>query len=64
MPADQTLSLLEEYTQAHGISGHEDAVRAIFVREMRGRTLSADGLGSGLATPANAREGAARSAHG
>jgi endoglucanase len=57
MPADKSLSLLEEYTQAHGISGHEDAVRAIFVREMRGRTLSADGLGGVLAAPAKATKG-------
>ena len=35
----EALRLLEAYTQAHGTSGHEDAVRAIFVRELRGRTL-------------------------
>jgi len=57
MPADPTLSLLEEYTQAHGVSGHEDAVRAIFVREMRGRTLSVDGLGGVLAAPAKPGKG-------
>ena len=41
----EALRLLEAYTQAHGTSGHEDAVRAIFVRELRGRTLQADGFG-------------------
>lgn len=53
----ETLRLLEEYTQAHGTSGHEDAVRAIFVREMRGRVLSADALGGVLAAPAKAAAG-------
>ena len=51
-PSD-LVRLLEDYSQAHGTSGHEDAVRAIFVREMRGRRLSADGLGGVLAAPAN-----------
>ena len=55
--ANDVLRLLEEYTQAHGTSGHEDAVRAIFVREMRGRELSADGLGGVLAAPAKAALG-------
>jgi endoglucanase len=53
----EMLRLLEDYTQAHGTSGHEDAVRAIFVREMRGRTLQADGLGGVLASPAKAGKG-------
>ena len=57
MPADPTLSLLEAYSQAHGISGHEDAVRAIFRREMRGRLLTADGLGGVMAAPAKATVG-------
>ena len=51
------LRLLEDYTQAHGTSGHEDAVRAIFVREMRGRTLQADGLGGVLASPTKTKQG-------
>ena len=50
-PAD-AIRLLEEYSQAHGASGHEDAVRAIFLRELRGRRFTADGLGGVLAAPA------------
>ena len=53
----EALRLLEAYTQAHGTSGHEDAVRAIFVRELRGRTLQADGLGGVLASPAKSSKG-------
>ena len=53
----ESLRLLEAYTQAHGTSGHEDAVRAIFVRELRGRTLQADGLGGVLASPAKEKQG-------
>ena len=53
----ETIRLLEEYTQAHGTSGHEDAVRAIFVRAMRGRKLQADGLGGVLASPTKAVKG-------
>jgi endoglucanase len=53
----EALRLLEAYTQAHGTSGHEDAVRAIFVRELRGRTLQADGLGGVLASPAKEQQG-------
>ena len=53
----EALRLLEAYTQAHGTSGHEDAVRAIFVRELRGRTLQADGLGGVLASPAKEKQG-------
>ncbi|MEY3392888.1 MAG: hypothetical protein RLZZ322_1737 [Verrucomicrobiota bacterium] len=48
----EELRLLEAYSQAHGVSGHEDAVRAIFVRELRGRSFQADGLGGVLAAPA------------
>ena len=50
-PSD-SVRLLEEYSQAHGASGHEDAVRAIFLRELRGRRFTADGLGGVLAAPA------------
>jgi len=50
-PSD-SIRLLEEYSQAHGTSGHEDAVRAIFLREMRGRHFTTDGLGGVLAAPA------------
>ena len=53
----EALRLLEAYTQAHGTSGHEDAVRAIFIRELRGRTLQADGLGGVLASPAKEKKG-------
>ena len=53
----EVLRLLEDYTQAHGTSGHEDAVRAIFVRELRGRAFSADGLGGVLAAPAKEKGG-------
>ncbi|NBV49360.1 MAG: M42 family peptidase, partial [Verrucomicrobia bacterium] len=53
----EVLRLLEDYTQAHGTSGHEDAVRAIFVRELRGRAFSADGLGGVLAAPASPKGG-------
>ncbi|MEY3547665.1 MAG: hypothetical protein RLZZ552_32, partial [Verrucomicrobiota bacterium] len=53
----EVLRLLEDYTQAHGTSGHEDAVRAIFVRELRGRVFSADGLGGVLAAPAAPKGG-------
>jgi endoglucanase len=53
----EALRLLEAYTQAHGTSGHEDAVRAIFVRELRGRSLQADGLGGVLASPAKEKQG-------
>ncbi|PAZ07454.1 MAG: hypothetical protein CAK86_01310 [Opitutia bacterium AMD-G1] len=53
----EALRLLEAYTQAHGTSGHEDAVRAIFVRELRGRTLQADGLGGVLASPSKEKQG-------
>lgn len=55
--SSEALRLLEAYTQAHGTSGHEDAVRAIFVRELRGRTLQADGLGGVLASPAKEQQG-------
>jgi endoglucanase len=53
----EALRLLEAYTQAHGTSGHEDAVRAIFVRELRGRSLQTDGLGGVLASPAKDKAG-------
>ena len=53
----EVLRLLEDYTQAHGASGHEDAVRAIFLRELRGRSFSADGLGGVLASPAAPKGG-------
>lgn len=53
----ESLRLLEAYTQAHGVSGHEDEVRAIFARELRDRTLSTDGLGGVLAAPATSRGG-------
>ncbi|MGA0132982.1 MAG: M42 family metallopeptidase [Opitutales bacterium] len=47
----ELLRLLEAYTQAHGVSGHEDAVRAIFVRETAGRAHVCDGLGGVTASP-------------
>lgn len=43
----KAVSLLEELTQAHSISGHEDEVRAIFVDELEEcGELSTDGNGS------------------
>jgi len=48
----EALRLLEAYSQAHGVSGHEEAVRALFVQEMRGRSFATDGLGGVLASPA------------
>lgn len=43
----KAISLLEELTQAHAISGHEDEVRAIFVDELEEcGELSTDGNGS------------------
>ena len=43
----KAVSLLEELTQAHSISGHEDEVRAIFVDELEEcGDLSSDGNGS------------------
>jgi endoglucanase len=46
----KTQSLLAEYSEAHGTSGHEDAVQKIFVRTMQGRQCTTDGLGSVIAT--------------
>ncbi len=44
---DTTLTLLQELTEAHAISGHEDEVRAIFIEELGELgELSADRLGS------------------
>ena len=44
---NKALSLLQELTEAHSVSGHEDDVRAIFVDELEGcGQLSADGNGS------------------
>ena len=43
----KAVSLLEELTQAHSVSGHEDEVRAIFVDELEGcGELSTDRNGS------------------
>ncbi|MEY2821325.1 MAG: M42 family metallopeptidase [Opitutales bacterium] len=50
-PDRELLRLLEAYAQAHGVSGHEDAVRAIFVRETAGRSHACDGLGGVTASP-------------
>jgi endoglucanase len=44
---DSTIKLLQELTEAHAISGHEDEVRAIFIEELGALgELSADRLGS------------------
>lgn len=44
---ESAISLLRELTEAHGISGHEDEVRAIFVNELEDcGTLSTDRNGS------------------
>jgi putative aminopeptidase FrvX len=53
---DGTLKLLKALTEAHGVSGSEDAVRAVFRAEVKGEIL-ADRMG-GLFAP---REGAAPS---
>src|ERR1044072_8811959 len=44
---DDAISLLRELTEAHGVPGSEDAVRAIFRRRLEGcGTISTDKLGS------------------
>lgn len=48
----QAVGLLREFSQAHGAPGHEDAVRAIFLRELAGRRASFDRLGSASLAPA------------
>ncbi len=53
----EMIRLLECYSQAHGVSGHEDAVRAIFVRETPGRVHACDGLGGVTASPAQEGRG-------
>ena len=48
---DTSLNLLEELTQAHGISGHETEVRNIFTSRLHGvGTISSDRLGSVFCT--------------
>jgi endoglucanase len=43
----KAVSLLQELTDAHSVSGHEEEVRAIFARELKDRgTLSTDRTGS------------------
>ena len=44
---EKACRLLEELTEAHGVPGHEDEVRAIMARELRGRgKLVTDKCGS------------------
>lgn len=45
------LSLLEAFSQAHGAPGHEDAVRALFLRELPVRKPAFDRLGSAALAP-------------
>ncbi len=53
---DNAFSLLRELTEAHGAPGHEDAARAIFVRETTALgPLSSDKLGSVLCEVAGGR---------
>jgi putative aminopeptidase FrvX len=49
-PPDRIEALLAELTNAPGVSGHEDEVRRIVLREMRamGAEVSTDGLGSAI----------------
>lgn len=47
----EAISLLETFSQAHGTSGHEDAVRRRFLSELKGRKASFDGLGSAALAP-------------
>jgi putative aminopeptidase FrvX len=49
-PTDRAEALLQELSNAPGISGHEDAVRAIVLRELKaaGADTSTDGLGSAI----------------
>ena len=47
----EAISLLETFSQAHGTSGHEDAVRRCFLSELKGRKASFDGLGSAALAP-------------
>lgn len=57
---DDAISLLKELTEAHGIPGSEDAVRAIFRKRLEGcGTFSADKLGS-AACEAPGKTGAPR----
>ena len=45
------ISLLKSLTEAHGTSGSEDAVRAIFCREVKGcGELGFDRMGSAICT--------------
>ena len=43
---NKALVLLKELAEAHGVPGHESAVREIFCRELDGRKLTADSLGN------------------
>ena len=44
---DEALALLKELTEAHSVPGHEEEVRAIFARELRGcGALATDRVGS------------------
>lgn len=60
MPAsrtEQAVSLLRAFSQAHGAPGHEDAVRALLLRELPGRKASFDRLGSASLAPAGKAAG-------
>ena len=48
------VSLLAEYSEAHGASGHEAAVCQIFLKNLHGRECVTDGLGSVIAARAGA----------
>ncbi len=57
---DDAISLLKELTEAHGVPGSEDAVRAIFRRRLEGQgVFSTDRLGS-MACEAQGPEGGPR----
>src|SRR6478609_7314108 len=43
---DEAIRLLREFTQAHGASGAEGAVRQLFIRELAGLPVEADRVGN------------------
>ena len=53
----EAVGLLETFSQAHGAPGHEDAVRARLLAELKGRKASFDRLGSAALAPAKAAKG-------
>src|SRR5712691_4925877 len=58
-PSDRVEMLLEELTNAPGVSGQEAEVRKIVLRELRaaGAEVSTDGLGSAIGVLRGSAEG-------